>query len=337
MEAVVLYPALFEPVKALVPADGEVRLQFVPYEISDVVRQARRADPRTPHPDEPPVSDELRDALQSADAVLCLDAPRDIPKLSSRVRWVQALGSGVEQFRVSLDAKAGITMTNGAGLGSDAIAEWVVGRVLENYKRFADHRALQEQKVWERCFGRPLRGARVLIVGTGAIGVACAERLAVFGVELHGVRADPSKGTGHPTITKVWGAGELLDALGWADIVVLAASSNAAGAMIGSTELSAMKPGALFVNVARGSMVDEPALIEAVRSGHLGGAALDVVSTEPLPATAELWTVPNVVISPHSSVSQAGYFTAGAQLFCDNAALFIAGQPLKNVVDIRTW
>jgi phosphoglycerate dehydrogenase-like enzyme len=176
-----------------------------------------------------------------------------------------------------------------------------------------------------------------VIIGTGAIGAAVAARLAPFGVSMAGVRADPSKGTGHPAIASVVGPGDTADVLAAADIVVLAASSNQTGAMIGADEFASMKPGAFFVNVARGTMVDEPALVSALRSGHLAGAALDVVAVEPLPADSGLWEVPHLVISPHSSVSQDGYFLSGAALFWDNARRIVAGDDLVNVVDIAGW
>jgi phosphoglycerate dehydrogenase-like enzyme len=337
LRCVVLYPPLFEPVRDLRPGDVDAEVRNVAYEISDDVRAARRRDPRVASADEPEVPAELAAALADADAVVCLDAPRDLRRLAPSVRWVQALGSGVEQFRASLAAGDGITLTNGAGLGAGPIAEWVVGRILEHYKRFGDHRALQEQRTWERCFGRQLTGQRVVIIGTGAIGAAVAARLAPFGVSIAGVRADPSKGTGHPAIASVVGPGDTADVLAAADIVVLAASSNQTGAMIGADEFASMKPGAFFVNVARGTMVDEPALVSALRSGHLAGAALDVVAVEPLPADSGLWGVPHLVISPHSSVSQDGYFLSGAALFWDNARRIVAGDDLVNVVDIAGW
>jgi phosphoglycerate dehydrogenase-like enzyme len=333
----VIYPPLHTPLTQLAPSDVDYELKFVPYEITDEVRTARRADPKVPHPAEPSVSDELADALAWADALACLDAPRDLRGRSASLRWVQALGSGVEQFRASLDATSGLALTNGAGLGAGAIAEWVVGRILEHYKRFGDHRRQQEQHLWQRCFGRQLPGAHVLIIGTGAIGVACAARLAPFGVYIHGVRADPAKGTGHPAITEVCGPEQLSEALGRADIVVLAAGSNQAGAMIGAAEFAAMRDGAFFVNVARGSMVDEDAMVAALTSGHLSGVATDVSAAEPLPADSPLWDVPGLVISPHSSVSQDGMFHAGAQRFWDNARRLVAGEPLDYAVDVSSW
>jgi phosphoglycerate dehydrogenase-like enzyme len=337
LRVALLYPPLAGPVAETQPDGASADVRFVPYEIDHVVRQARRTAPAEPHPDEPAVGDELADALAWADAVLCLDAPRDLPRLAPGVRWVQALGSGVEQFRVSLDGGSGVVLTNGAGLGSDAIAEWVVGRILEHYKRFADHRRLQQAHTWEASYGRRMTGAHVLIIGTGAIGVATAARLAPFGLRLRGVRADPSKGTGHPAIEEVVAPDALHDALGWADVVVLAASSNQSGPMLGAAELAAMRPGSFLVNVARGTMLDEAALVEALATGPLEAAALDVVATEPLPSDSPLWDVPGLLISPHSSVAQDGYFRAGAELFWANVQRFAAGEPLANVVDTSSW
>jgi phosphoglycerate dehydrogenase-like enzyme len=337
LRALVLYPPLAGPVAEIQPDDGGTEVRFVPYEIDHAVRQARRTAPHEAHADEPPVSAEVADALAWADAVLCLDAPRALPDLAPQLRWVQAIGSGVEQFRASLDGGSGIVLTNGAGLGSDAIAEWVVGRILEHYKRFADHRKLQAARTWEACYGRRVTSAHVLIIGTGAIGVAVAARLAPFGLRIHGVRADPAKGTGHPAIESVVAPDALHAALGRADVVVLAASSNTTGPMLGAAELAAMRPGSFLVNVARGTMLDEGALVAALASGPLEGAALDVVATEPLPSDSPLWDVPGLIISPHSSVAQDGYFLSAAELFWANARRFAAGEPLANVVDTSGW
>jgi phosphoglycerate dehydrogenase-like enzyme len=337
LRALVLYPPLVDPVAASHPDDVDADVRHVAYEIDHGVRQSRRRAPTEADPDEPPVGPELADALGWADAVLCLDAPRDLPARAPGVRWVQAIGSGVEQFRASLDSGAGIVLTNGAGLGSDAIAEWVVGRILEHYKRFADHRRLQAARTWESCYGRRMTGSHVLLIGTGAIGGAVAARLAPFGLQLRGVRADPTKGTGHPAIESVVAPDALHDALAWADVVVLAASSNATGPMLGAAELAAMRPGSFLVNVARGTMLDEAALVGALASGPLDGAALDVVATEPLPSDSPLWDVPGLVISPHSSVAQDGYFLSAAELFWANARRYRAGEPLVNVVDTSTW
>jgi phosphoglycerate dehydrogenase-like enzyme len=337
LRVAVLYPLLDAPARETQPDGLAAAGRFVPYEISHAVRNARRTTPHVVHPDEPAIDEQLAHVLEWADALLCLDAPRDVSKLSSRLRWIQAIGSGVEQFRVSIGGTSSIVLTNGAGLGADAIAEWVVGRILEEYKRFRDHRALQQAHRWETCFGRRLSGARVLIIGTGAIGTATAARLAPFGVVMRGVRADPAKGTGHPAIAEVMSPGKLHDGLAWADIVVLAAGSNQQGAMLGRDEFASMREGSMFCNVARGTMVDENALVEAIASGRVAAAALDVVATEPLPPESPLWDVPGLLISPHSSVAQDGYFRAAAELFWENARRLAAGDALANRVDTSTW
>ena len=267
--------------------------------------------------------------------MLTLNAPLDLPRLAPRLRWIQAIGSGVGQFVPSNLSAGGITLTNAAGIGAVPIAEWVLGRVLSVYKRFDEHEAQQRRHEWAEALGARLEGRTALIVGVGAIGTAVAVRLRAFGVRTIGVKRSYTPGMSNADVDELIGPADLPAALPRAHVVIVAAPGSAANEnLFDATAFAAMRPGAVFVNVARGSLVDEDALLAALRSGHLRAAAIDVAREEPLPSHSPLWDAPNLAISPHSSTSGDRYLERVVDLFVDNFARYTAGDPLRNVVDL---
>ena len=284
---------------------------------------------------EPAISDALRDALARAEVMITLDAPLDLPVYAPRLRWIQAIGSGVGQFVPSRLPESPIVLTNAAGIGAIPIAEWVLARVLAVYKRLDEHAEQQRNHVWNQKLGGLLAGKRALVVGLGAIGRQVARRLKAFDVQVVGVIRSWTPGISSPDADKVIGPDRLMDALGTAHIVVVSAPGTAANVnLFDARAFAAMRRGAIFINVARGSLVDESALVEALSSGHLRAAAVDVTRQEPLPADSPLWDTPNLSISPHSSASADRYLERVAELFYDNLARYVAGQDLVNVVDL---
>lgn len=281
------------------------------------------------------LDDALRDALAGAEVMLTLNAPLDLARVAPRLRWVQAMGSGVGQFVPSDLPAGGITLTNAAGIGAAPIAEWVVGRVLQVYKRFDVHAEQQRRREWVEALGALLEGRTALIVGVGAIGSAVAVRLRAFGVHTIGIRRSYTPGMTDPAVDELIGPADLPTALPRAHVVVVAAPGTAANEHLFDTSaFAAMRRGAVFVNVARGTLVDETALIGALESGHLRAAAIDVAREEPLPAGSPLWDAPNLAISPHSSASADRYLERVAELFAENLARYARGEPLRNVVDL---
>ena len=316
--------------------DG-VEVRTAPYDLSHAEHTKRAREPHAPDlaRGEVPLSADLRDALAAAEVMLTLNAPLDLPALAPRLQWIQAIGSGVGQFVPSRLPDGGITLTNAAGVGAVPIAEWVLARILSVYKRLDDHAAQQRSHVWQEAMGASLQGRTAVIVGLGAIGTAVATRLRVFGVHVIGVRRSWTPGATAPDADELVGPDQLHAALGRAHIVVVAAPGTAANENLFDTAaFAAMRRGALFVNVARGSLVDEDALIDALRSGHLRAAAIDVAREEPLPPDSPLWDTPNLTISPHSSASADRYLERVGDLFYDNLARYVAGQELRNVVDL---
>jgi glyoxylate/hydroxypyruvate reductase A len=314
---------------------ADVDVLTVPYDLSHAEHTRRSGNPHAPDlaAGEIPLSGELRDALAAAEVMLTLNAPLDLPSLAPRLRWIQAIGSGVGQFVPSRLPEGGITLTNAAGIGAAPIAEWVLARILAVYKRLDDHAAQQRAHRWQEAMGALVEGRTAVIIGVGAIGTAVATRLRAFGVHVIGVRR--TRGAVAPEVDELVGPDQLHAVLGRAQIVVVAAPGTAANdSMIDAAAFAAMRRGALFVNVARGSLVDEEALIAALRSGHLRAAAIDVARTEPLPPDSPLWDTPNLAISPHSSASADRYLERVGDLFYDNLTRYVAGRELRNVVDL---
>ncbi len=247
-----------------------------------------------------------------------------------RLAWVSTIYAGLDAFPLDLLRSRGVILTNGAGINAVAVAEYAVLGMLAAAKRFDTVvRAADRQEWLKDAPGKvELDGTRALVIGYGTIGRLIGDRLAAFGVEVTGVTRSGRDGTLMPD---AWAT-----RLGEYDWVVLAAPSiDATRAMIGTTELAAMRHDAWLINIARGDMVDQDALVAALRSGAIAGAFLDPTDPEPLPTGHPLWTAPNCMISMHmSGRSQTKMFQRGAALFLDNLKAFVAGQPMRNVADL---
>ena len=249
-----------------------------------------------------------------------------------RLKWVHTIQAGVNTWPLARMRERKLVFTNGAGLAAPAIAEFVVMGMLAVIKNLTRLIGLQEERRWAPWSlpGDELTGAKVLIFGYGSIGREIGRRLEAFEVEVTGVRRHPS---GEPGVI---GPDDWKGRLGEFDWVILAAASTAeTRAMIGEAELAAMKPGARIVNIARGFMIDQAALVAALREGRLGGALLDVTDPEPPPEDDPIWTAPNALLTSHSSAVSQQFYKRAAALFLDNLGRYRAGQPLRNVVDLE--
>jgi phosphoglycerate dehydrogenase-like enzyme len=273
--------------------------------------------------------------LRSADVLLDVDwyAPADLPRNAPKLRWVQATRSGVgEHLRCDGLDRTSIVFTNCAGVHAVPLAEFVLLGLLYFVKDVPLLRDEQARRSWEPAAVRVLAGSRVLLVGLGGLGREIARRLAALGVEVWGVRR--SDAAAPEGVARLVRPDELLDALGQAAALVVAAPSTAeTRRMIGAAELAALPRGAIVVNIARGTLLDEAALVDALRSGHLGGAALDVTEVEPLPPDSPLWDLPNVLLSPHKMSIVEAENGLIVDLFVDNLRRFLDGRPLRNVFD----
>jgi phosphoglycerate dehydrogenase-like enzyme len=222
--------------------------------------------------------------------------------------------------------------TNCSGVHALPLTEFVVLGLLWLIKDVPQLVAEQARRSWRPGPVRVLAGSRVLLIGLGGLGRQVARTLSALGVEVWGLRrSDQPPPDG---VTRTVRPSELHAALGAVAAVVLAAPSTAeTHHLIGAAELAALPAGAFVVNIARGTLIDEAALVDALASGHLGGAALDVTEREPLDPDSPLWTMPNVLLSPHKmSIVDAENFLI-VDLFADNLRRFLDGRPLRNVFD----
>jgi len=258
--------------------------------------------------------------------------PHDEPEL----RWIQGMGAGVEQFAKAGVERARVVVTNASGVSAGSMAEFVIGRLLQVWKRFREADGHQRAHAYVRTYGRTVAGATLGIVGMGSIGCAVAERARALGLRVLGLRRSAAPGADPAPAHELFGPERLHEMLSRSDAVVVAAPETPdTRRLIDAAALAAMKRGALLVNVARGALVDEAALVEALRSGQLGAAALDVFEQEPLPPGSPLWELPNVYVSAHSSVSVDRYLDDVFDLFADNVARYVRGEALRNRVDME--
>jgi phosphoglycerate dehydrogenase-like enzyme len=260
--------------------------------------------------------------------------PAGMPRNCPRLRWVQGTSAGLGGFlqRTGL-AGSDLMITTAAGVHGTPLAEYVLLGLLYFAKDMPALAARQARRQWEQHAGGQLAGRRVLLVGLGGIGRQVAGLLAAVGVEVCGAGRGGRR-YDVPGVTSYLAADRLDEALPGVDAVVLACPlTEQTRGLIGRRQLALMQPGAVLVNVSRGPVVDEDAMVDALRGGHLGGAFLDVFATEPLPAGSPLWELPNVVISPHSASIVPAENELITELFCGNLRRWLAGQPLRNVYD----
>lgn len=245
------------------------------------------------------------------------------------VQWLSNAGAGVEHLGVwDTDAK---TVTNAAGVNARYLAEYTIAAHMSANIRFPLYAQQQREKLWRRHEWVPFQGRRFCVVGLGNIGRAVAERAKALDLHVVGTR-----GTARPTdhVDEVFGPDGLHQALTGAEFVsVHTASTAETKDLISDPEFDLVADGAIFLNAARGPVVDEEALLRALDRGKVGTAILDVFRTEPLPTDSPLWAHERVIVTPHMADSIAGWQENNARFFCENLTRWIAGEPLRNVVD----
>jgi phosphoglycerate dehydrogenase-like enzyme len=281
----------------------------------------------------PEPTDVQRAMFARVHGVVAIDLPFDVGDLAPDLAWVQAVGAGTAQLQSAGLAAAGIRLTSAAGANAIGIAEFVLGRILAERKRFREIEAAQTRGVWEPLYGSELAGATVGLIGLGAINSAVARRLAAFDVTVLACRRSAGPGAMAPHVDELFPTSRLHAMLGRCDIVVAAVPETADTiGMMDAAAIAAMPAGSFLVNVGRGTLLDETALVDALRRGHLRGAALDVQHHEPLPADDPLWDAPNLYLSAHCSASPAALFPNLQRLWKDNIRRWLAGEPLVNEV-----
>lgn len=263
----------------------------------------------------------------------------DLPEVAPNVRWIQATSAGIGQFvrRMAYAARMPETVfTTASGVHARPLAEFTLMCMLGQAGGLLPTVHAQRERRWQRFAGTDLEGRTVVVVGYGSIGRQIGRMARAFGVYVIGVKRSPEgSDAASAHADELHGPGALAELLPRADFLVLAAPhTEETEGMIGAAELAALPRGAALVNIGRGSLVDEPALVVALREGRLAGAYLDVFAKEPLPANSPLWSMPNVLVSPHSgstSDKENGRLTT---LFCENLGRWRANESLRNVLDV---
>lgn len=246
------------------------------------------------------------------------------------LKWYNAMSSGVDWLPLDRFRERGVTLTNGAGIHAQTVSEFAVMGMLTMAKGWREVVRAQDRHEWlaQPPGKRELLDSEVLVIGAGEIGSRIAEILRVLGAKVTSARRSPGPGE--------LGDGEWQAALGRFDwVILIVPSTPQTTGMFGAAEFAAMKPGATLLNFARGTVIDQDALLAAIDSGHLGGAFLDVTTPEPLPADHPLWSRENVHISMHlSGRAQDALFARGSARFLDNLGRYERGESLVHQVDL---
>jgi phosphoglycerate dehydrogenase-like enzyme len=282
---------------------------------------------------------DLPHVLPDADVFVGWVFPRELFASARKLRWVHTASAGVEANLFPAMCASDVMLTNSTGLHEVCIPEHVFGQMLLLARNFHEAQRMQQQHEWGRfqviTFGpsiRELHDSHLAILGAGPIGRNVARLAAAFGMHVRIMRRNASQVA--PWAEAVVPPSALLDLLAWADFVVCALplTSETRG-LIGSDAFHAMRSSTFLINVGRGETIDDDALVDALRKGAIGGAALDAFRQEPLPPEHPFWDLPNLIITPHVSGYMPDYFQRALRLFEENLGRYLQGQPLRNVVD----
>lgn len=283
-----------------------------------------------------PDPEALTERIGGAEVLYFYRASRDplvdvFPK-ASELRWIQTASAGVDGLLFPELVASDVIVTNARGVFDESIGEWALGVMLAFATGIVTSIHDQLDRRWgdDRRTER-LAGKRLLVVGPGPIGRATARLARAAGMEVEGVG---TRERDDPDIGRVHGPDAFHGALAGADYVLDSLPLTARTRhRFDAAAFASMRPSARFLNVGRGATVDEPALVDALRSRRIAGAALDVFEQEPLPPESPLWSMPNVLVSPHICGDFEGWEIAVVNVFVDNLARYVAGEPLRNIID----
>jgi phosphoglycerate dehydrogenase-like enzyme len=266
-------------------------------------------------------------AAPEADALLVGAVPRalveEVFAMAPGVKWVHSMWAGLDTLLFPSLVESGVVLTNGRGVFSRSLAEFAITGMLWFAKDVRRMRRQQREGKWEKFTVTELHGQTLGIVGHGSIGRATAALAVAFGMKVRAM------GRGHTP-------GELGELLEHSDYVLVSTPlTDSTRGLIGEAELRRMKPGAVLINLGRGPVVVEEALIQALREGWIRGAVLDVYDQEPLPEGHALWGLENVLLSPHCSDNTATWLDEAVEFYVENFGRYARGEELKNIVDMR--
>ncbi len=287
-------------------------------------------------------TEEFLSRLKEAEIVCSLWLPDNWRKLAPHLRWIQCVGAGVDGLRSTgvLDVDSGVIVTTAAGIHATTISEYVFCSMLMFNRSWPQMVHLQDRHTWPlstnwyHAGGRELVGQTLGIIGLGNIGRRVAQLAKAFGMHILATRFSAHHGEHDPDVDQLYPNQQLHELLKRSDYVVISVPlTPQTEKLIGADELRAMQPHAYLVNVARGQVIDEAALVRALTEKWIAGAGLDVVEQEPLPADSPLYSLPNVILTPHIAGVTVHYDRRLAVLFADNLHRYRTGQPLRNRYD----
>ncbi len=274
-----------------------------------------------------------------AEADILWDLPTaDELAVADKLRWIQTTSTGVGQSAARLGLAArNILVTTARGVHARPLAEFTFMALLQHFRGLRHLHGEQLSHRWERYCGEEVAGRTLVIIGAGDLARGCAKLAQAFEMRVIAVARAPARARLHNTLfDRIVDVGDLHQVLSEADaVVVTVPHTNATDNMIDADAIAAMRPGVALVNIARGQIIDEAAMIAALRSNHIGFAALDVVQQEPLPPTSPLWDLPNVLISPHSASTVSAENERITEIFCHNLRCWLDGRlaNMRNILD----
>ena len=272
--------------------------------------------------------------LAKADVIYGLIPPKDLLTRAPRLKWIQMMSAGVDRLRDTEIWRSRITLTNASGIHATPIGEFILQFMLMFAKGAPQCFQMKQKREWQRYPSTVLYGKTLGIIGLGHIGREAARLAKAFGMRVIATRRSTKKAGTARYVDRLLPASEMAALLKESDYVAICTPFTAETKhLIGGKELKMMKPTAYIINIARGGIIDEAALIKALDEKWIAGAGLDVTEREPLPAESRLWDFPNVILSPHVSGGQEDYMTRATELFCDNLRRYLAGKKLRNVID----
>lgn len=322
-------PHLIERIGAV---DTRVRIES----LSRPERLVIRGEALPPGADSQTVTEELRQKLARTDIVLGWpDLSQDLVAHAPRLRWIHVTSAGVDELREHPLFRSGqIVVTNSSGVSAPAIGEYILGSMLMFAKRQPRFQRQQIEHRWQRHRTAELGGKTLGIVGLGAIGEETARRAKAFGMRLLATRRSVGVQRSDGLVDQLLPASALPELLAESDFVALTVPlTRETEGLIGEAELRRMKHNAYLINISRGPVIVEQALVRAVCEGWIAGAALDVFAEEPLPPESQLWALEQVIITPHISGVAERQNERITAIFCENLRHFLADEPLQNLVD----
>lgn len=283
---------------------------------------------------DPTAKKKLDTMLAEVEVIYGLILPQNLLARAPKLKWVQTMTAGVERFARMDIWQSPVIITGVSGIHATPIGEFTLQLMLMFAKRAPQCFQMKQKHEWQRFMPSTLRGKTVGIVGLGNIGREVARLSKAFGMRVIATRRSATRLKRARHVDTLFPPGQLEQLLSESDYVVVATPlTPQTRGFIGEKELRSMKPGAYIINIARGGIIDEEALIRALDEKWIAGAGLDVVATEPLPPESRLWDFDNVILSPHVAGGMEDYMKHATGVFCENIKRYLNGEKLRNVVD----